>query len=145
MHDLLDQSLDIDDREAALERAFTQHDSLMFMGEKLKPLSIATFSLMQRAGIKILGARMEIMDIAGFILLHSSDEKKNREARSAVWRGVDAWSEYVFKYLEGNPDIMEHIIANQSVFLRMLEDFVQVQTKSMSSGELKKKSGIPTG
>jgi hypothetical protein len=142
MHDL-DTILDPDDRDAALERGFTQHDTLTFRGKRLIPLTIATYSVLQRAGNKLVtgGSDAPFADAAGFVLLHVADETENRRARSAVWRGREAWNEYVYAYLASDSTIAEDLFAAIPTFQKMVEDFVKSMTKSMSAAGVKKKSG----
>jgi hypothetical protein len=142
MHDL-DAMLDPEDRDAALERGFTQHDTLEFRGKPLKPLSVATYSVLQRAGNRLVlgGSTDPFGDAMGFILIHSADPKESREARARVWAGAASWNEYVFNYLDEHPDVHEDLFAAIPMFRAMIDDFAKAVTKSVSAGDLKKKSG----
>lgn len=142
MHDL-ETMLDPDDREAALERGFTQHDALEFRGKLLKPLSAATYSVLQRSGNRLLSgvSTDPFSDVAGFVLLHAADPSESKEARRKVWAGQAVWNEYVYEYLEANPDIHQDLEAAIPMFQRMIEDYAKSFTKSVSAGEGKKKSG----
>ena len=141
-----DIDLGPDDRDAALERGFTQHDTLTFRGKPLRPLTIATHAVLQRSGNRLVSGDSEapFADTAGFLLIHSADEKENRTVRNIVWKGKEAWNEYIFQYLEANPDIHQDLMAAIPVFRKMIEDFGKALTKSVS-GEGKKKSGIQDG
>lgn len=145
MHDL-DTLLDPDDREAALERGFTQHDTLSFRGKHLRPLTISTWRLLQQTKNNFILGSMDdaIGNAVGFVLLHVLDEDEHKKVRAHVWRGPAAWNEYIHQYLEANPDVLEDIVAAAPMFRAMVEDFTKSQTRSVSAGELKKKSGAPT-
>jgi hypothetical protein len=146
MHDL-DTTPDPDDREAALERGFSQHDTLRFRGKALRPLTISSWRLLQRTGNHLLQGNSDdaVGDAAGFILLHVLDEDEHRLARMYVWRGTAAWNEYIHHYLYENPDIVEDLMAAAPMLRAMVEDFTKTFTRSVSAGEAKKKSGALAG
>jgi hypothetical protein len=145
MHDL--NVLDPEDRDAALERGFTQHDTLSFRGKPLRPLTIATWRLLQRSGNQFLLGRTDdpLGDSVGFILLHSLDEEEHKKARAYVWRGTTAWNEYIHEYLDANPDIMPDVMEAAPMLRQMVQDFLNAFSKSISGAELKKKSGDQDG
>lgn len=142
MHDL-EAMLDPEDREAALERGFTQHDTLEFQGKPLKPLTVATYSVLQRSGNRLLtgGSTDPFGDAVAFILLHAADPKESKEARRRVWAGQASWNEYVFEYMDANPGIYDDLMDFIPVFKAMIEDFTKTLTKSISAEPGKKKSG----
>lgn len=142
-----DIELGPDDRDTALERGFTQHDTLSFRGKPLLPLTIATHSVLQRAGNRLVTGASEapFADAAGFILIHSADPDENRKARSFVWKGKEVWNEYVYQYLSDNPDIHSDLMDAIPMFRKMIEDFGRTLTKSASAVDGKKKYGPPAG
>jgi hypothetical protein len=138
-----DLEFDPEDREAALERGFTQHDALMFRGKRLVPISAGTYSVLQRSGNRLISGNSTdpLGDATGFILLHSADPDERLKARSRVFAGHTSWLEYVYQYMEANPDIHADLLDSIPLFQRMFEDFSKTMTKSVSAGEGKKKSG----
>lgn len=137
-----DLDLDSDDRDTALERGFTQHDTLAFRGKQLRPMTIGTYSVLQRAGNKLVtgGSDAPFADAAGFVLIHSADDSEAKEARKQVWRGREAWNEYVHEFMEADPDIAADLFEAIPTFRKMIDDFVRALTKSVSA-DGKKKSG----
>lgn len=142
-----DIELGPDDRDTALERGFTQHDTLSFRGKSLIPLTIATHSVLQRAGNRLVTGNSEapFADAAGFVLIHSADPDENRKTRSFVWKGKEAWNEYVYQFLEANPDIHQDLFDAIPMFRKMIDDFTRSMTKSVGGENGKKKYGPQDG
>ena len=138
-----DLDFDPEDRNPALERGFTQHDTLIFRGKTLRPMTVGTYSVLQRSGNKLIsgGSADPFGDAVGFLLLHSADPDESKEARRKVWAGQAAWNEYVYEYMEEHPDIHEDLLAAIPMFHRMIADFTKALTKSVSALDSKKKSG----
>jgi hypothetical protein len=138
-----DLDFDPEDREAALERGFTQHDVLEFRGKRLVPITAGTYSVLQRSGNRLMsgGSPDPLGDAVGFILLHSADPDERLQARARVYAGQSSWLEYVYQYMEENPGIHADLLASVPLFERMFKDFSKTLTKSVSAGSGKKKSG----
>lgn len=136
-----------DDRDTALERGFTHHDTLEFRGKPLKPLTIATHSVLQRAGNRLVMGNSEapFADAAGFVLIHSADPDEARRARNVVWKGKEAWNEFIYEYLDANPDISGDLMEAIPMFRRMIDDFGKALTKSVGGENGKKKYGPQAG
>jgi hypothetical protein len=135
--------LDPEDRDLALERGFLDHDTLSFRGKRLIPLCLATYTVLQRSGNRLLlGNSIDPLgDAVAFLLLHSADPDDRKEARRRVYSGQAVWNEYVYNYMESNPDLMGDLVPALPMFTRMIEDFTRTLTKSVSAETGKKKSG----
>jgi hypothetical protein len=140
-----DLDFDPEDREAALERGFTQHDTLTFRGKRLRPLTLSSWRLLCRSGNGLVfGVKTDVIgDAAAFVLLHAFDEDEHAATRAQLWRGTAAWNEYIHKYLDSNPDLLADLNDAAPMLSQMVTDFHKAQTKSISAGEGKKKSGAP--
>lgn len=143
MHDL-DTTPDPDDRDAALERGFTLHDTLQFRGKALRPLTLSSWRLLIQSENKLLtgGTKDPVGDAAAYMLIHVRDEDEHRNVRATIWRGMAAWNEYIHQYLDENPDILGDLTEAIPMVKKMLADFHAAQTKSVSASEHKKKSGV---
>ncbi len=137
-----------DDREEALRRGFTQHDTLMFMGKPLRPMTAGTLDLLQKTGNRLLAGGQEtpFSDIAGFALLHIADEEQHRAVRGYVWRGKAAWNEYVYQFLNDTPHVEAELRDASPAFRQIISDYTKGITKfANGSEEVKKKCGPQAG
>ena len=153
-----DIDLGPDDREEALSRGFTQHDTLTFMGKPLRAMTAGTLDLLQKTGNRLLAGDKEtpFADIAGFALLHirhrgphrhgvAQDEDEHRKIRAEVWKGRANWSEYVYRFLNDTPNIERELRDATDSFLQILSDYAKGITRATSNGEGKKKCGTRDG
>jgi hypothetical protein len=136
-----------DDREEALQRGFTQHDTLTFMGKPLRPMTAGTLDLLQKTGNRLLAGGQEtpFSDIAGFALLHISNEDEHRSIRREVWRGRESWNEYIYQFLNGTPNVEAELRDAAPAFRQIINDYTQGITKTANGAEAKKKCGHQVG
>jgi hypothetical protein len=136
-----------DDREEALSRGFTQHDTLVFMGKRLRPMTAGTLDLLQKTGNRLLAGGQEtpFSDIAGFALLHILDEDEHRSIRAEVWRGRASWNEYVYQFLNGTPNVEAELRDAAPAFRQIINDYTQGITRAANGSEAKKKYGPQAG
>ena len=142
-----DIELGPDDRDEALRRGFTQHDTLTFMGKRLRPMTAGTLDLLQKTGNRLLAGGQEtpFSDVAAFALLHLADEKEHAIVRSNVWRGRAAWNEYVYAFLNDTPNIEAELKDAAPAFRQIISDYSQGLTKSVNGDDGKKKCGPQGG
>lgn len=139
-----------EEREAALGRAFTQHDTLEFDGMELRPITGGTMDLMAQANCRMFhGDQTRLLrDCAAFILLHQADTGLSRRARRILYADPLDFEEEIFQFLD-KPGIVEKITEFAPVLSKMMADFTGTQTTALASGDTKgsakKKSGRPTG
>jgi hypothetical protein len=143
-HDLVFDPDDNPEREESLARAFVEHDSLTFDGLPLRPVTAGTIMLMQRANNRLLlGDTSNVMaDAAGFILIHTED---NKPARRAIFGG--SFDDYLFEFLDSLEHAQSKLMGFAPTIARMMEDYANSQTQSLSteSNAFKKKSGRRIG
>jgi hypothetical protein len=142
------------ERDAALERAFLQHDTLEFRGEPLNPMSAETWALMQQAGLTYLFTPYEegverpmppLWEIAASILIHMKD---NRRVRYAIYTGDKvAFMDMVYDFLSEVKSIEEVTEVSDAMSKIMTGDFFKTRTTTVGggAGQAKKKSGNRTG
>ena len=88
MHDD-DLDLGPDDREDALRRGFSQHDTLTFMGKRSASDDGRDARLAAETGNRLLAGGQEtpFSDVAAFALLHLADETEHAKVRSQYGAG----------------------------------------------------------
>jgi len=132
----MDPELDPDEtRDIALERGFAEHDTLIFNGKAIRPVSAGSMAILQRIknGLIFGDASNALYDAAGFLLIHTDAEDGFRAARRAAF-GPD-WSEYVINWLDATPDAHAKIQKFAPVIVRLLSDYGQSLTRSLESHE----------
>jgi len=137
--DLLGDPDDDDDRETALENAFL--GSQEFDGVEMRPVTIGSLTLLQRAGNKLFfgDASNSIFDVGAFVLIHGEDTA--HEARRAIINGGGIFDEMVYDFLD-RPGMQRKIISFQPVIESMLAEYTKTETIEIGSGEgAKKKRG----
>jgi hypothetical protein len=145
--DDLDDIIGTDDRDEALRRGFSQHDTLTFMGKRLRPMTAGTLDLLQKTGNRLLAGGQEtpFSDIAGFALLHIADEDQHKAVRAQVWKGRSAWNEYVYQFLNDTPNVEVELRDASPAFRKIIADYTSVITRPANAMDGKKKYGHQDG
>ena len=136
-----------DDRDEALARGFTQHDTLTFLGKPLRPMTAGTLDLLQKTGNRLLqnDQATPFSDMAGFALLHVQDEKEAKKIRAEVWKGRAAWNEYIYRFLDETPNVEEELKNAANAFRQIIEDYSKGITRMNGDLNAKKKTGDRDG
>jgi hypothetical protein len=140
------------ERDAALERAFLQHDTLEFRGEPLQPISVGTFALIQQAGLLHIfvsdGEQRptpQLWEMAAIILIHM---RNNSRVRRAIYTADKvAFMDMVYELL-GDMDSLDEMQEITDAMLKITSsDMLKTQTTTVGggAGQAKKKSGNRTG
>ena len=142
-----DDEIGPDDREDALRRGFSQHDTLTFMGKRLRPMTAGTLDLLQKTGNRLLAGGQEtpFSDIAGFALLHIADEDQHKTVRAKVWQGRASWNEYVYQFLNDTPEVEAELRDASPAFRKIIADYTNVITRPANASDGKKKYGPQAG
>ena len=82
-------------RDLALERGIAEHDALEFDGKPIRPITAGSMAIMQRTknGLIFGDGSNLLFDSASFVILHTDDEAKFKQARREAF-GPD-WPAYV--------------------------------------------------
>jgi hypothetical protein len=129
-----DLATDSDDiREAALERAFTQHDSLEFDGKPIRPVSAGSMAMMQRTknGL-IFGDKSNLLfDTASFVIIHTDDERAFRRVKDEA-KG-DNWFGYVIDWLDATEAAQAKLTQFAPQIAELMNDYGSALTKQLES------------
>jgi len=139
----IDLQLDADDnpeREESLASAFLEADTKDFDGIKLRPITLGTMAIMQRAKLRLLVGDTSNMlsDVAAFILIHDEDSLL---ARKAIYAGNGEFEELIFQFLDTLENAESKLTEFAPNITKMFEDYSRTQTQTIgaqSQGHKKK-------
>jgi hypothetical protein len=129
-----DLATDSDDiREPALERAFTQHDSLEFDGKPIRPISAGSMAIMQRTknGLIFGDSTNLLFDAASFVIIHTDEETQFKAARRAAF-GPD-WPGYVIDWLDATEAAQAKLTQFAPQIAELMNDYGSALTKQLES------------